>query len=223
MGNRDGVCVTRKVRRKAEREQWERQTWEEVNEEDLDVVGAGGTQAEEREQGLDPVQVQQVRNEEPEHTIKTLQTFELSSLQEAMSRDGRAPTTTKWVDRTKKNSDGKESVKCHLVARDVKPKREGPRDDLFAAIPLLEAKALFAFVEEAPEKRRERELAEMKLMLVDEKKKKKVHMNARCDEEERVELPDEFEEHGGNAKLRRWMYGDEEGRVGGGTTTTHEK
>ena len=41
----------------------------------------------------------------------------------------------------------------------------------------------------------------MKLMVVDVKT---AHLNAPCDEEERVELP---EEHGRYAMLRRWLYG----------------
>ena len=78
-------------------------------------------------------------------------------LQEAMSRGGTPPTTTKSVDRANKGADGKEFVKCLLVARDVKSKQEGPRDRLFAAMPPLEAKkALFAFEAGAREKRRDR-------------------------------------------------------------------
>ena len=85
--------------------------------------------------------------QELEYVIKTLQMFEFDALQEAMRGGGEAPTTTKWVDRTKKDDDGKEFVRCWLVAPDLKPKREAPRDDLFAAMPPLEAKkALFAFV-----------------------------------------------------------------------------
>ena len=54
------------------------------------------------------------------------------------------PTTTKWVDRTKKDDNGKVFFRYRLVARDFKP--EGPRDDLFAAMPPLEAKkGWFAF------------------------------------------------------------------------------
>ena len=91
------------------------------------------------------------------------------------------------------------------MARDFKPKREGLRDDFFATMPPLEAQtALFAFVAGPREKRRQRGLAEMKLVFVDVKK---AHLNARCDEEERVKLPDEFEEHGRYAKLRSWLYG----------------
>ena len=36
---------------------------------------------------------------------------------------------------------------------------------------------------------------------------KKAHLNAKCDEEEWVELPDEFKKFGWYAKLKRWLYG----------------
>ena len=71
-------------------------------------------------------------------------------------------------------------------------------------MPPLEAeKALFAFVVGSARQAQERGLAEMKLMFVDVKKE---HHNARCHEEERVELQDELEEQGRYAKLRRWLY-----------------
>ncbi len=58
-----------------------------------------------------------------------------------------APTTTKWVEGKKLDENGKEFVLCRLVARDFKPKTEGIRDDLFAAMPPLESKKmLFALV-----------------------------------------------------------------------------
>ena len=80
------------------------------------------------------------------------------------------------------------------MARDFKPKREGPRDKLFAARPPLEAKkAFFAFVVGMREKRRAQGHDEVKLMFVDVKK---AHLNAKCDEEEWVELPDEFKKIG---------------------------
>ena len=54
-----------------------------------------------------------------------------------------------------KDDDGREFVRCRLAARGFKPTREGPRDDLFAAMPPLEAKkALFAYVPGVREKRR---------------------------------------------------------------------
>ena len=63
-----------------------------------------------------------------------------------------------------------------------KPRREGPRDDLFAAIPPLEAKkalfALFACVAGVREKRREQDQDEVKLMFIDVKK---AHLNVKCE------------------------------------------
>ena len=92
-----------------------------------------------------------------------------------------------------------------IVARDFKPKHEGPRDDLFAAMPPLKAKkALFAFVAGLRETRRGQGLDEVKLMFVDVKK---AHLNAKCDEEEWVVLSDEFKTFGRYAKLKRWLYG----------------
>ena len=68
------------------------------------------------------------------------------------------------------------------MARDFKPKRDGPRDDLFAAMPPLEAnKALFAFRAGVREKRRAQGHDEVKLMFVDVKK---AHLKAKCEEEE---------------------------------------
>ena len=68
---------------------------------------------------------------------------------------------------------------CILVALDFKPKRA--RDDLFAAMPQLEAKkALFAFVAGMREKRRVQGHDEVKLLFVGVKK---AHLNAKCDEE----------------------------------------
>ena len=59
-------------------------------------------------------------------------------------------------------------------------------------MPPLEAKkALFAFMA-VRERWRERGLAEVKPMFSDVKK---AHLNARCDEEEWVELLEEFGEH----------------------------
>ena len=72
-------------------------------------------------------------------------------------------------------------------------------------MPPLEAKkALFAFVAGMREKRRAQGHDEVKLVFVDVKK---AHLNAKCDEEEWVELPDEFKKFGRYAKLKRWLYG----------------
>ena len=66
----------------------------------------------------------------------------------------------------------------------------GLGDDLFVAMPPLEAKkAPFANVAGAREKRREQGQDEVMLLCIDVKK---AHRNAICDEEEWVELLDEF-------------------------------
>ena len=89
------------------------------------MEGASEVQAEEGAQELDPVQVQH-RSWDPdlEFVIKTPKMFEFGSLQEAMSRGGIPPTTTKSVDLTRKDDDGREFARCQLVPRDVKPKQE---------------------------------------------------------------------------------------------------
>ena len=78
---------------------------------------------------------------------------------------------------------------CRLVARDVKPRREGPREDLFAATPPLEGKrASFAFVSAVREKRREQGQDGVGLMFIDVTV---AQLNSKCDEEEGVELRQE--------------------------------
>ena len=124
---------------------------------------------------------------------------EFGSWEEATSKAVKAPTTTKWIDRVKKNVGGREIVRCRLVACDFKPRREGPSDDLLAAMPPVEAKkASFAGVRE---KRRQQAQNEVKLMRIDVKNE---YFNAKCAEEEWVELPDEFKKFG---KYARWLYG----------------
>ena len=57
-------------------------------------------------------------------------------------RTGRAPVSTKWVETEKVDDEGEQMVRCRLVGRDFKPKGEKDREDLFAAMPPLEAKRL---------------------------------------------------------------------------------
>ena len=76
------------------------------------------------------------------YMVKTLGMFEIDSWEKATSKAGKAPTTTKWIHRVKKNDDGREFVRCRLVARDFKPRREGLEVDLFAAMPPLEAESI---------------------------------------------------------------------------------
>ena len=45
----------------------------------------------------------------------------------------KTPTTTKLLNRVKKDDDRHEFVRSRLVAHDFKPTSEGPRDDLFGS------------------------------------------------------------------------------------------
>ena len=154
---------------------------------------------------MDPEQVRQGREEEINYIFLILKMFEFESWEEATSKAGKMPTTTKRVDRNKKDDNGETFVKYRLMTRDFKPKHEGPSDDLFAAMPPLEAKkALFAFVAGVREKRLTQVDEEVKLMFVDVKK---AHLNAKCEEEEWVEVPNEFKNFGRYAKLKRWFTG----------------
>ena len=177
----------------------------EVNEEEEEWMTEEESRRGDEGGELDPEHVRQGREEDMNYMIKTLKMFEFGSWEDATSRTSKMPTTTQWVDRAKKDDNGKMFVRCRLVARDFKPKHEGPRDELFVAMPLLEAKkALFAFVAGMREKRPVHGHDEVKLMFVDVKK---AHLNAKCDEEEWVELPDEFNKFGRYTKLKRWLYG----------------
>ena len=125
----------------------------EVNEEEEWMTEEEPRQADEGGD-LETKEVRRGQEEEMNYMVKTLKMFEFGSWEDVTSRAGKMPTTTKWVDPVKKDDNRKIFVRCRLVARDFKPKREGPRDDLFAAMPPLEAnKALSAFVAGVREKR----------------------------------------------------------------------
>ena len=186
----------------------------EVNEEEEEWMTEEEPRQGDEGGDLDPEQVRQGREEEMNYMVKTLKRFEFGSWEDATSRTSKMPTTTKWVDRARKDDAGKTFVRCRSVARDFKPKREGPRDDLFAAMPSLEAKkALFAFVAGVREKRRAQGHDEVKLMFVDVKK---AHLNATCDEEEWVELPNEFKNFGRYEQVEEMAIRNEQGGVGMG-------
>ena len=86
--------------------------------------------------------------------------------QEATSKGGNAPTTRKSVGRVKKDDDGREFL-SRLVARDVKPRRQGPRD---TSCKLETKEAFFAHVAWVRDKRQEHVQDEVKLMFIDVKK-----------------------------------------------------
>ena len=115
--------------------------------------------------------------------------------------DGQGPTSTKWVD-IDKGAAGSPDVRCRLVARDFKPRGERDREDLFAAMPPLEAKKLlFQKVVNENAKSRAEGGEGVKLMLIDIKK---AHLNSFLTEDECafVTLP-----NGQCVRLKRWLYG----------------
>ena len=72
-------------------------------------------------------------------------------------------------------------------------------------MPPLEAKkALFAYVTKVHGEGREQDQEGVKLTFVDVTK---AHHNAKCFEEEWVELLTEFDECGRYAKMKRWLHG----------------
>ena len=98
------------------------------------------------------------------------------------------------------------------MARDFQPKREGSRDDLFAAMPAVEAKKVFysGSLQGMREKRRVQGHDEVKLMFVDVRK---AHLNVKCDDEELVELPDEFKTNWELRQVEEMAVRDEKGSV----------
>ena len=60
-------------------------------------------------------------------------------VEECREDTGKAIVSAKWVD-LNKGSQGTPDVRCRWVARDFKPKGDKDREDLFAAMPPLEAK-----------------------------------------------------------------------------------
>ena len=144
------------------------------------------------------------RKGEVEFMVKKLDMFEFGTYEEAVSRGGKPPPTTKWVEGWKADDKGGRFVRCRLVGRDFKVKGVEEREDLFAAMPPLESKKLMFRMVAARGQRRRRGLEEVKLMFIDVRK---AHLNAWCEEEEWVELLGEFWEYGRYARLQRWLYG----------------
>ena len=116
--------------------------------------------------------------------------FHQNKLEEALKRNGsKKPTTMKWVEGWKADDAGGRFVRCRLVGRDFKPRSEESREDLFAAMPPLEAKKLmFRMTAGLRGWMRKQGKPEMKLMFIDVRK---AHLSAICEEEAWVELPEE--------------------------------
>ena len=157
-----------------------------------------------RIEDVDPSLIQAARKEDMDY-MNQIQMFEYVSQEECDRQAQRRPTSTRWVDVVKRDDAGKLVVRSRLVGRDFKVKGERDREDLFAAMPPLEAKKLlFRMAASMNKSRAGRGLPELKLMFIDVRK---ARLNSVCDEVEFVFLPSEFEEFGVVAKLRRWLYG----------------
>ena len=147
--------------------------------------------------------------------IKTLHKFEFGPLQEPCREDRPRRSGSTERKRTKL----KRVCEVRLAARAFKPKREGPRDDLVASTPRLEAKKASFRIRG----RSARDAARARVCggAVDVRRREESAPHcARCDEEEWVELPDEFENTDGTQKNEEIDERHEESRVG--KTTTDE-
>ena len=138
--------------------------------------------------------VQKARREEITF-IETKGIWERVPVSMCWEKLGRAPTSGKWVDVQKETG-----PRSRYVGRDFKPKGEGPRAEIFASMPPLEAKKiLFSRAASQAGERRKR-----KLLFIDIKK---AHMNAVCQEWAFIELPEEIREEGQCGLLKHWIYG----------------
>ena len=150
---------TMKILRKLERE--ERKRKRDDGAQDVDDVKVAGYAVNEDAEGwsggevdgdeLEPEQVKIGRKEELEFMVKKLDMSEFGTYEEAVSRGGKQPTTTKWIEEWEADDKGGRFVKCRLVGQDFKVKGVEEREDLFAAMPPLESKKLM-FRMEGPER-----------------------------------------------------------------------
>jgi hypothetical protein len=124
----------------------------------------------------------------------------------ALEASGRLPVSVKWVVVNKGTAEVPD-VRCRLVARDFKPKGDGDREDLFAAMPPLEAKKML-FRNAASHQGRvvDGNTEHMKLLFIDVKK---AHLYGKLQEGEQafVELPPEAAAPGMCGQLNSWLYG----------------
>ena len=137
--------------------------------------------------------------------MRKIPLFDVVPEAECWARTGRPPVSTKWVD-INKGTPEKPDVRCRLVARDFKPKGEKDREDLFAAMPPLEAKKLLFRMAAACAGSRGGTSMNMKLMFIDVKK---AHLNGTVGEDEcaYIMLAPEDKVEGRCGRLRKWLYG----------------
>ena len=131
--------------------------------------------------------------------MRQIKLYDKVDWEECVRMTGRLPVSTKWVEVDKGTAE-KPDVRCRLVARDFRVKGEGHRDDLFAAMPALEAKKLLFKMAAATWKGRSEGKEPDKIMLIDVKK---AHLNGvvGADVWACIELPEEDYEEGKCGRL----------------------
>ena len=119
--------------------------------------------------------------------VKGLRVYEERPIEECWDRTGKNPIGTRWVDILKGAR-----TRSRWVAQDFKKTGDGDREDLFAAMPPLDAKkALFRIGAPRMKGRMNRRNQPMKMMCIDVWK---AHLNAKCNRDDMyVALPKESE------------------------------
>jgi hypothetical protein len=167
----------------ADEEEW-REAWDDVR---------GGS--------LKYNEVVEARREEIEYTARS-GIWELKPIAKCWERTGKGPTGVRWVD-TNKGSEAESDVRCRLVARDFRQKRDNGREDLFAETPPLEAIRM-RLSKAVTRRMRGSKRGCRKIMFIDARK---AHLNPWCEEDVYIELPEEAgHEEGMCGKLRHWLY-----------------
>ena len=109
------VKTVERVETKKESEE----TQVEVIEEEVEWRTEGEAHFSEKGGDLDLERVRQGREEEMNYMVRMLGMIRFCSWEEATIKVGKAPTTTKRIDRVKKGDDGREFVICRLVVQDL--------------------------------------------------------------------------------------------------------
>ena len=150
---------------------------------------------------LDVDKVIEARSEDTGYMEKELDMFVPATWEECVKETGRPPISIKWVD-VDKGTVQNQIIRSRLVARDFRVKGESDRSDLFAAMPLLEAKRMLFRI--AVRRCREKSCEMYKIMLIDVKK---AHLNGEVPEDEKVFVLLPSEAGRGVARLKRWLCG----------------
>ena len=112
--------------------------------------------------------------------------YEEAWVDECWAATGRPPITTKWIDRDK-GCGGEKEIRSRWVAKDFKVKGDKDREDLFAAMPPLEAKkVLFKMAASRMTGRSTLRGRRMKMVFIDVRK---AHLNGVCEDEVYVDPP----------------------------------